>query len=147
MSGMTAGGVPEGATRELERRPRRLPVAIIALVVLSVLIYFGFTMFASSVVYYRTPTEVLAQPGARVRLSGKVVPGSIETDVGAGTVSFVVSDGKSSVPVFYRGPAPDTLKDEAQAVAEGSLGDDGVFRAVTLFAKCPSKFESKTEGG
>ena len=70
--------------------------------------------------------------------------GTIETDASAGTVAFSVSDGTSTVPILYQGPMPDTLRDEGEAVVEGEMGADGVFRADKLFAKCPSKFEAKT---
>lgn len=114
--------------------------------VLVVFLFLGYTMFARSVVYYHTPSEVAGMAGEHVRLSGTVVPGSIVTDPAEGTVTFEVTDGKQTLEVAYKGAAPDTLKDEAEAVAEGQLGNDGVFHAENLFAKCPSKFESKTPG-
>lgn len=129
------------------RRPNRLPLLLLGIAVVGTIVAVGYTMFTRSVVYYRTPTEVLRMPGEHVRLSGQVVDGSITSDPGAGTVSFAVSDGTSTVPVVYRGPMPDTLRDEAEAVVEGALGPDGVFRADVLFAKCPSKFEAKVSPG
>lgn len=129
------------------RRPNRLPLLLLGIAVVGTIVAVGYTMFTRSVVYYRTPTEVLRMPGERVRLSGEVVDGSITTDPSAGTVSFAVSDGTSTVPIVYRGPMPDTLRDEAEAVVEGELGSDGVFHADVLFAKCPSKFEAKVSPG
>ena len=38
---------------------------------------------------------------------------------------------------------PDTLKDGAQALADGRLDRDQIFRAGTVQAKCASKYESK----
>jgi cytochrome c-type biogenesis protein CcmE len=133
---------PEG----FERRTSRAPVLLLALIVLGAFFAIGFTMFTRSVVYYRTPTEVLTMPGQHVRLSGRVVSGSITRDVQADVVSFEVTDGRSTVPVRFVGPAPDTLKDGADAVAEGALAADGTFAAEKLFAKCPSKFQSKAGG-
>ncbi len=134
---------PEG----FERRPRRMPVVLLGVIVLGVFFAVGYTMFTRSVVYYKTPSEVLANPGEHVRVSGTVVPGSIVTDVSAGTVSFIVTDDMAQVPILYEGPAPDTLKDDAEAVAEGSLGPNGVFHADKLFARCPSKFQATPSGG
>jgi cytochrome c-type biogenesis protein CcmE len=131
---------PEG----FERRPSRTPLLLLAVLVLGVFFAVGYTMFTRSVVYYRTPTEALAAPGEHVRVSGTVVPGSIVKDVGGGTVRFDVTDETSTVTVLFEGAAPDTLKDEAEAVAEGTLGPDGLFHADKLFAKCPSKFQAKT---
>ena len=47
--------------------------------------------------------------------------------------------------VAYTGtdPLPDTFKDGAQALADGKLGKDQVFRAAKVQAKCASKYEAK----
>ena len=136
-------GFPEIDTPDgYERRPSRVPLIALGAAVLIALVAVGYTMFTRSVVYYNTPTEVLGKPGEVVRLSGEVVDGSIA--VNGGTISFQVADERNTVGVLYEGPMPDTLRDEATAVVEGSLGTDGVFHADTLFAKCPSKFEAKT---
>jgi len=129
-----------------ERRPRRTPLLLLGLVVLGAFLAVGYTMFTRSVVYYLTPTEVLSSVGRYVRISGTVVPGSIEVDPAAGTVTFEVTDGRTTLAVVHEGAPPDTLKDEAEAVAEGRLGADGVFHADRLFARCPSKFEAKPGG-
>jgi len=134
----------KGAPAGFERRPSRGPILLLGLIVLGTFFAVGYTMFTRSVVYYKTPTEVLANPGEHVRVSGTVVPGSIETDTTKGTVSFLVTDDTSSVKVVYAGPVPDTLKDRAEAVAEGVLQPDGIFHAETLFARCPSKFQAKS---
>ncbi len=139
----------------LERKSPRLLLLVMVIAIIGIAGYIGFSLFKESVVYYKTPTEVMNAAGAPagaepVRLSGTVEPGSIENDIEAGTVSFVATDGTTSVPVLFEGPAPDTLKDRAQAIAEGTLGTDGVFHAKTLFAKCPSKFSDGSgegEGG
>lgn len=136
---------PSDAPEGFERRRSRLPLLLLALIVLGAFLAVGFTMFSRSVVYYETPTEVAAHPGEHVRISGTVVQGSIRKDIAAGMVVFDVTDGRTTVTVEYRGPAPDTLKDRAEAVAEGALASDGVFHAEKLFAKCPSKFQSKSE--
>ena len=47
--------------------------------------------------------------------------------------------------VAYAGtdPLPDTFRDGAQALADGRLDPDGVFRAGKIQAKCASKYEAK----
>lgn len=137
-----SGDAPEG----FERRPSRMPLLLLGVIVLGVFFAVGYTMFTRSVVYYKTPTEVLSMQGERVRISGTVVAGTVQTDVTKGTVAFDVTDGTSTVPILFEGPAPDTLRDGAEAVGEGTLGADGIFHADKLFARCPSKFSNKTPG-
>ncbi len=49
------------------------------------------------------------------------------------------------IPVVYVGSEapPDTFKDNAQALAEGKYGRDGVFHATNIQAKCASKYAPK----
>jgi len=58
---------------------------------------------------------------------------------------FVLEYQNTSMKVIYTGtdPLPDTLKDGAQALADGRLDRDQIFRAGTVQAKCASKYESK----
>ncbi len=135
-------GLPDG----FERRRSRLPLVLAGVAILAVFAGSGYTMFTRSVVYYRTPTEVLRAPGMHVRLSGTVVDGSIRNDIAAGTVAFEVTDGRTTVPVLFQGAAPDALRSGGEAVAEGALGGDGTFMAQRLFARCPSKFQTATPG-
>jgi cytochrome c-type biogenesis protein CcmE len=97
--------------------------------------------------YYKTIPE-LQQMGtsaqaSRVRVGGDVQPGSIQKSAAA--VSFVLHQGAQRLRVVYAGtdPLPDTFRDNAQALADGRLGPDGVFTATKIQAKCASKYESK----
>ena len=50
--------------------------------------------------------------------------------------------------MIYKGsePPPDTFKDDAQALAEGTYGRDGVFHATFAQAKCASKYAPAQPG-
>jgi cytochrome c-type biogenesis protein CcmE len=98
--------------------------------------------------YYKTISELQQMGdranGQRIRVGGDVAAGSIER---AGReVSFTLSQEKTQLKVVYSGidPLPDTFRDGAQALADGKLGPDGVFRASKIQAKCASKYEPKT---
>ena len=45
--------------------------------------------------------------------------------------------------VRYVGPKPDLLRNEAQAIITGRIGDDGVFEATELLLKCPTRYEQE----
>lgn len=133
------------ANGDLEVHKNRKPILILGLVALAAILAMSFNLLGKSTVYYKTPTEVLEMPNQTVRVSGTVVPGSINYETASGVVSFEVTDDTTRMLVEYSGTAPDTLKDNAQAVAEGSYDPSTeVFDATSLFAKCPSKFSAKT---
>jgi cytochrome c-type biogenesis protein CcmE len=115
----------------------------------------GYLM-ASSIretgIYFVTPTELSAKlaadpslHGVGIKLGARVVPGSIQRSAGGREYNFVVTDGAKTVPVEYRGIAPDTFTDGVDVVVEGRMGQDGTFRATTLLAKCASRYESAPE--
>jgi cytochrome c-type biogenesis protein CcmE len=90
-----------------------------------------------------------------LRVDGFVVPGTIEQN--GVNVSFVMNEYESHavkassgrlLKVSYKGtePPPDTFKDNAQAVAIGSYGRDGIFHANQLQAKCASKYAPAQPG-
>ena len=100
--------------------------------------------------YYKSIAE-LNQMGnqaqeKRLRVGGDVAPNSITRE--GRDVKFVLMQDKLRLPVVYSGidPLPDTFKDGAQALADGKLGPDGVFRASKIQAKCASKYEAAPSG-
>ena len=102
--------------------------------------------------YYLTPqeleTKVASDPsfaGTGVKVGARVVNGSIVRAPSGREVSFRVTDGAQTIPVVYRGIAPDTFTDGVDVVVEGRLGPDGTFHATTLLAKCASRYENAPE--
>lgn len=102
-------------------------------------------------VYYRTVSEVLADsslPEKRgVRISGNVVGGTIEYDQKSLLLSFSVRDmdyDSKTMNVVYSGVKPDAFKEDVEVILEGSYeATTNTFHALTLLAKCPSKYEGK----
>ncbi len=113
-------------------------------VILFALGYLAYTGVQESKSYYVTIKELHSMgDGAytkRLRVAGNVQPGSIKR---SGTnMSFVLVENDQVLSVVYTGtePPPDTFKDNAQALAEGSFNRDGVFQAKQIQAKCASKY-------
>ena len=113
-------------------------------VILLALGYLAYTGVQESKSYYVTIKELRGMgDGAytkRLRVAGNVQPGSIHR---SGTnLNFVLVESDQVLNVVYNGtePPPDTFKDNAQALAEGSFGHDGVFYAKQIQAKCASKY-------
>jgi cytochrome c-type biogenesis protein CcmE len=129
--------------------------ALITLVV-GTLGWLAFTGGSQSQSYYKTVDELKQMGnqayGKRIRVGGNVEAGSIHRVGNQTQVTLVCAemDGGtcsegSKMQVVYTGtdPLPDTLKDGAQALADGKLDHDLVFRAAAVQAKCASKYESK----
>ena len=133
----------------LERKSRTWIWIVVGAVLVLGIAFAATSMMGKSVVFYKTPTEVKAAPGQHVRLAGTLVKDSVET--GAGTTTFVLTDGTTSVPVVYQGSATTAISTASQPgtqlVAEGELATDGTFKATTLLAKCPSKFQAGSGNG
>jgi cytochrome c-type biogenesis protein CcmE len=149
-NGAAAGHVQDpvdGPEPSLEAgRSKALLWVLMGLVVIVGIGLASMTMVGGSVLYYKTPTEVVAQKSADpVRLAGQLVVNSIAKDA-SGATTFDITDGKTIVTVVYRGGATTALatasKPGTQMVAEGGLGADGTFAATNLLAKCPSKFQT-----
>jgi cytochrome c-type biogenesis protein CcmE len=121
-----------------------LKFGIAMVLILLALGYLAYTGVQESKSYYVTIKELHGMgDGAytkRLRVAGNVQPGSIKR---TGTnMSFVLVENDQTLNVVYNStePPPDTFKDNAQALAEGTFGRDGVFQAKQIQAKCASKY-------
>ena len=120
--------------------------AVIVVIVVS-LAYLAYTGVRDSKSYYVTIKELNGMGtdaySKRLRVAGNVTPGSIKRQ---GThLEFLLAEEGRTIPVVYSGSEapPDTFKDNAQALAEGKYGRDGVFHATNIQAKCASKYAPK----
>lgn len=123
--------------------------------VAAVITYLVWTGVSETMVYYLTPSELLAKVSedptfadVGVKVSGKVIPGTYERVQGELLHRFRVRDLVDESVTFeveYRDALPDTFTDEAEVVLEGRLGSDGVFQATTLLTKCGSRYEAAPE--
>ena len=124
------------------KSPNKIIAAVV--VILATVGYLAFTGVRDTKSYYVTISELNAMGGKaytrHLRVAGNVAPGSIRR---AGTnASFQLLEQGKILQVSYQGtePPPDTFKDDAQALAVGTYGHDGVFHATQLQAKCASKY-------
>lgn len=140
------------------------------LLILAAVVYLIFSSTQASAEYFLTVDELKAKGsqviGKNLRVSGAVIGDTIQYDPQSLTLTFEVAhvpgDNKeveaqgglaavlhaavtdptrSRVKVIYIGPKPDLLRNEAQAIMTGHLGEDGVFYADELLLKCPTRYE------
>ena len=140
------------------------------LLIFAAVVYLIVSSTQASAQYFLTVDEVFAKGDEildrDLRVSGAVIGDSIQYDLDTLTITFdvahipgdndeieaqgglaavlnqAVTDPTSQrIQVIYVGPKPDLLKNEAQAIMTGRLGEDGIFYADELLLKCPTKYE------
>ena len=92
--------------------------------------------------YFRSPSDIVANkvsPGIAFRLGGLVEDKSVRHGNGA-DVTFVVTDGKGTVPVQYTGVLPALFREGQGVVAQGALNAGGTFEATEVLAKHDEKY-------
>ena len=117
-------------------KQKRVALILGGLVVLSAAVALVLTAFNQNLVFFFTPSQITSKeaPIGRIfRLGGMVEMGSVKRD--GVNVSFRVTDTTQIVSVAYSGILPDLFKEGKGVVAQGTLGDDGVFRAKEVLAK------------
>jgi cytochrome c-type biogenesis protein CcmE len=132
-------------------RPRRSRWGLVigAAVVVAVIGYFAFSGIGDALVYYRTPTEILAlgdkEIGQTIRLGGLVKAGTL--DCSNGQVRFTLTDNTNAIDVHNApGEAVQCPKLDAGAVVEGTLGADGTFAATQILIKHNEQYVAPTNG-
>jgi cytochrome c-type biogenesis protein CcmE len=133
--------------------PSALKIGIAVAVILGTIGWLAYSGYGANKSYYVTIAELGGMGDkayhTQLRVEGFVQPGSIAHN--GPHVEFLLNEFESHSPkaatgrllkVSYKGsePPPDTFKDDAQALAEGAYGRDGVFHASVLQAKCASKY-------
>ncbi|MEP6807027.1 MAG: cytochrome c maturation protein CcmE [Chloroflexota bacterium] len=130
----------------LPPRGRRWGVLAGVAVVVAVVAYLAFSSVGNALVYYLTPTELLARGGAAmgqtVRLGGLVKTGSIAGE--APNLTFVLTDGTTEMRVHSASAPTRSFREGIGAVVEGTLGADGVFDASQVIVKHDENYVAPT---
>jgi len=122
----------------LKTRHKRIALILGGLVVLGLVVALVLNAFRSNLVFFFSPTQVAAgeaPKGQAFRVGGMVKSGSIQRAADGVTLRFVITDTEQDMAVAYKGILPDLFMEGKGAVAEGKLGEDGLFVASTVLAK------------
>ena len=113
-------------------------------IILGVVGWEAVSGFQQSKTYYVTVSELISGKVSHehLRVGGVVEQGSIERRGGA--LTFRLAQDKDVVAVNYVGSdtLPDTFRDGAQAIVEGTYKAGGQFQAEHIQAKCASKYQA-----
>ena len=121
-------------------KPRHKRIAMIAtgLAALGAASALVLSAFQSNLVFFFSPSQVLANEAPRskvFRIGGMVEQASLKRGSDGLTVRFRVTDTVQTIDVVYTGILPDLFKEVKGVVAQGRLGNDGVFQATEVLAK------------
>jgi cytochrome c-type biogenesis protein CcmE len=140
------------------------------ILILGAVVFLIWTSTAANAEYFLTIDELNAKGSSildkNLRVSGAVLGDSIQYDASSLTLSFevahvpgdnaeletegglaealhqaVMDPSRARMKVVYVGARPDLLRNEAQAIMTGHLGNDGIFYADELLLKCPTRYE------
>ena len=119
------------------RQKRGLALALVVLL-LGGALALVLSAFRQNLVFFFSPSQVQAgevPQGRAFRLGGLVEAGSLQRSADGLDTRFVVTDQVQRVPVRYRGLLPDLFKEGKGVVAQGKLGQEGLFLADEVLAK------------
>lgn len=134
----------------MQKNNAGLRIAIATVVIVGTILYLAISGVRANKSYYVTIQELQGMGNhaytRHLRVAGNVAPGSIQRD--GAHMQFVLVEQGRQLHVNYAGgdPPPDTFKDNAQALAIGMYGRDGVFHATQIQAKCASKYAPAKPG-
>ncbi len=120
----------------MKSRTKRFALIAAGIVVLCAAAAFVLNAFQSNLVFFFTPTQVSqgdAPKGKTFRAGGMVKEGSLVRE--GNQVRFVITDTVNEMAVTYVGLLPDLFKEGRGVVAQGKLGDGGLFAASEVLAK------------
>jgi cytochrome c-type biogenesis protein CcmE len=129
----------------MSRRGKFVAGGVVIVAAIAYLIWSGVSQ---SVVYFVTPSELLAAPvpSKTYRLGGLVQAGSLKWEPKSLDLSFTLSDGKASVPVRHKGAPPDLFAEGRGAVVEGSWTTGGYFKSSLILAKHSEEYKAPHDG-
>jgi len=120
------------------KRKKRL--YIILAIVFGTSLAVGLTMYAlnQNINLFYSASQIAkgeAPTGARMRVGGMVVDGSLERSTDSLRVSFELTDYEHKVKVVFTGILPDLFREGQGIIAQGKMDAQGIFQADEVLAK------------
>jgi cytochrome c-type biogenesis protein CcmE len=128
---------------------KRVWIIVALLGIAGALAFLAFGEIGKNLVYYWTPTELLAAGNkayaATIRLGGQVQPGSLNWNPQATDLRFVVTDGAAQVHVHATTVPPQMFREGIGVVVEGKFTRDNVFESQRLLVKHSNEYQAPAD--
>ena len=122
----------------MKPRQQRMLAVGLSLSGLIIAAILTFKAFEENMMFFITITDVVENNKAPIdrefRVGGLVVNDSIMRQTGSLTMSFILTDNRNQLTVYYTGVLPDLFREGQGVVAIGKLNQN-VFIADTILAK------------
>ncbi len=122
----------------MKARHKRIALILGALAALGLIAAFVLNALNDNLAFFYSPTDVKdgkAPQNKVFRIGGLVQNGTLTRQPDGVTMAFVVTDTIHDIPVRYKGILPDLFQEGKGVVAQGKLGEDGIFTANEVLAK------------
>jgi len=131
------------------KRPKRVGLLVGLVAVLGAFGYLIAGGIGDNLVYFVTPTELVARGSAGydapLRLGGEVKPGTVLWDAEALDLRFSLTDGTEDVAVYSKGAPPQMFRDGMGVVVEGRMTEGG-FQSTNLMVMHSNEYRAPDEG-
>jgi cytochrome c-type biogenesis protein CcmE len=123
----------------MKAKNQRLTLIVLAALAVLAAVLLAMWGLRDNAAFFYAPADVAREgiPYDRnVRIGGMVKGGSIRRSSDGVTIDFVVGDDTpATIPVRFKGIAPDLFKENGGVVAEGRFRQGGLFVADEILAK------------
>src|SRR5512140_2207340 len=112
---------------------------------------FGYLLYGNigdNIVYFLTPSELLAKGTEAfdkpVRLVGQVKGGSVQWDAQALDLRFVIKDADGEIAVHSKGAPPQMFQPEQGVIVEGKLehaNGQSLFESTNLMVRHSNEYK------
>ena len=123
----------------IKKKTNRFYFIFLILVSISLALFFVLKALNDRIVFFYTPTNISEDAeiiGKNIRVGGLVLENSIKYSNDGLRVSFVITDNKNMIDVFYSGILPDLFREKQGVVVEGNfLKSKKTFNAKKVLAK------------
>ena len=123
----------------IKKKTNRFYFIFLILVSISLALFFVLKALNDKIVFFYTPTNISEDAeiiGKNIRVGGLVLENSIKYSNDGLSVSFIITDNKNMIDVFYTGILPDLFREKQGVVVEGSFfKNKKTFNAKKVLAK------------